>query len=167
MQNFVDLLETGALFTLQCLENRHALATKKLRAGARTQDVKALQMISLQKAVLAAGLLGVVEARLQDRKTGRGGFEIADECLDKANALALKQRFGDIRDAINVLKHGEGRSYERLLKRANKLHFRIKARGQHFFREGDVSEVATLIQVDETFIREAVATIREVMTYVK
>jgi hypothetical protein len=47
---------------------------------------------------------------------------------------------------------GRGRSYNRLLKRADNLDFRIKRDGENFICEGDVSEVNVLIDVDEDFV---------------
>jgi len=53
-------------------------------------------------------------------------------------AQDLKERFVNLRLAINVLKHGEGRSYTDLLEKAAALPFRIKQPTENFFNEGDV-----------------------------
>lgn len=74
----------------------------------------------------------------------------------------MRERFNDFKDAINVLKHGEGRSYDRLLKRRDVLPFKIRGRNEAFFQEGDVSEVATLIRVDDNFVMSVATVVREV-----
>ena len=56
--------------------------------------------------------------------------------------------FLDFRDAINVLKHGAGRSHDRLLGRGERLDFSVRAQDEPFHDEGDVSEVSTLVRAD-------------------
>jgi hypothetical protein len=51
-----------------------------------------------------------------------------------------------------LLKHGRGRSYDSLVQRADRLPFKNKRAGEVFFFEGDVSEVATLVEVDDAFL---------------
>jgi len=51
--------------------------------------------------------------------------------------------------AVNVLKHGQGSSYEELLKTPN-LPFTIKQPGDFFFDEGDIAEPEGLIHVTST-----------------
>ena len=63
---------------------------------------------------------------------------------------------------INVLKHGRGRSYDALVVKADRLPFRVKRPGEAFFFEGDVSEVATLIEVDDAFVLGCADVIRRV-----
>jgi hypothetical protein len=48
----------------------------------------------------------------------------------------------------------------------NDLPFRIKRPGEDFFSEGDVSEVATLIEVDDRFVRDCAALIAQVATVI-
>jgi hypothetical protein len=42
------------------------------------------------------------------------------------------------------------------------LPFRIKRPGEDFFSEGDVSEVATLIEVDDRFVRDCAGLVAQV-----
>jgi hypothetical protein len=46
------------------------------------------------------------------------------------------------------------------------LPFGIKRPGDDFFSEGDVSEVATLIEVDDQFVRDCTALIAQVATVI-
>jgi hypothetical protein len=74
------------------------------------------------------------------------------EILEHEGETALKDSFVDLQLAINVLKHGRGRSYDALVAKSDRLPFRIKRPGEAFFFEGDVSEIATLIEVDDAFV---------------
>ena len=56
----------------------------------------------------------------------------------------LADRIIDYMLAINVLKHGHGRSYDKLQSRPN-LEFKVLPEGDQFFSEGDVSEVNVLV----------------------
>lgn len=57
--------------------------------------------------------------------------------------------------AINVLKHGQGSSYNRLNAKSNILPFKIK-QNNTFIDEGDVSELSFLIKVDDKFVLDCV-----------
>lgn len=72
------------------------------------------------------------------------------------------EQFCDLQLGINVLKHGRGRSYDALIKKARVLSFKIKLPNELFFSEGDVSEVSTLIDVDHAFLLLCAEVIREV-----
>jgi hypothetical protein len=61
-----------------------------------------------------------------------------------------------------VLKHGRGRSYDALVKKASALPFRVKRPGESFFCEGDIAEVSTLVEVDDAFLLSCAEIIREV-----
>jgi hypothetical protein len=68
----------------------------------------------------------------------------------------------DFKMAINVLKHGRGRSYNALLAKADSLPFKVKQPTQAFFNEGDVSEISTLIEIDDDLIIGCAEIIRDV-----
>jgi hypothetical protein len=86
----------------------------------------------------------------------------ARKYLEREGEAGLKNRFWQFTNAINVLKHGRGRSYNALLSEEEKLPFRIKRPDESFFSEGDVSEVSTLIEVDDRFVLECASLIRNV-----
>ena len=77
---------------------------------------------------------------------------------DGFDSIAIK--FEQFRLAINVLKHGSGRSYRELLKFRG-LPFRIKREDQSCFEEGDVSEIPALIAVDENFLLRCAAIVEQ------
>ena len=162
MHAFDELAEHGMEFSLTALNETYAKVVEALKTSAETRLVKALQILQLQKAVLAVGMFSMFEAMLQDGLNCTDGFREAAALLDAKGETALRGRFSDLQLAINVLKHGRGRSYDALVDKANDLPFRVKLSAEHFFTEGDVSEVSTLIDVDDAFVRRCAAVIREV-----
>jgi hypothetical protein len=82
--------------------------------------------------------------------------------LERSGEIDLRNRFSFFLHAINVLKHGRGRSYDALIAMHASLPFRIKRPGEHSFFEGDVSEVATLVEVDDRFLQECADLVAQV-----
>ncbi len=124
-------------------------------------------MIQLQKTILVVGMFSVFEAILQDRLSCRNGFREVTDILDCEGEVVLKKRFNDLYLAVNVLKHGRGSSYNSLVAKTETLNFRVKLPGEAFFCEGDVSEVSTLIEVDDTFVLSCAEVIREVSKVIR
>lgn len=118
-----------------------------------TLFVKNAQALQLGKVVTSVGIFSIFEARLQDALDCSDGFAELRRILLSAKEQDLALRFEQFAGAVNVLKHGKGRSYDSLLSMREKLPFVIKARDQHFFFEGDVSEPDTLVLVDDAFVR--------------
>jgi hypothetical protein len=109
-------------------------------------------MIQLQKAISAVGMFSMFDAILQGRLQCTDGFRGAAALLEAEGEVVLNERFSDLQLAVNVLKHGKGRSYEALVQKAGSLPFRIKLPDEVFFNEGDVAEVSTLVEVDDAFV---------------
>lgn len=162
MHRFTDLIDGCTTFTLEVLRDAHGRTKRELETSARTPLVKTLQMIRLQKVIMVTGMFSIFESILQRRLNCVNGFSEASSILDSKGELLLKERFRDIQLAINVLKHGRGQSYDALVAKADTLPFRIRKPDQPFFSEGDVSEVSTLIEVDDTFVHNCAGIIREV-----
>lgn len=162
MHTFTDLVDRCAAFTLEALRGTNDQTIAALQTRAATTLVKTLQMIQLQKAILAVGMFSMFEAILQDGLNCSDGFREANNILDREGEAVLKERFNDLQLAINVLKHGRGRSYDALVAKTGALPYRLKLPGEAFFCEGDVSEVSTLIEVDDAFILSCAEVIHEV-----
>jgi len=64
------------------------------RSGA-TRLVKNLQMIRLQKAIMAAGMFSLFESILQDRLGWQDGFTEESKILDEKNEFTLKANLSD------------------------------------------------------------------------
>ncbi len=120
---------------------------------ASTLFVKNAQALQLGKVVTAVGIFSIFEARLQDGLNCSDGFAEVRKILLSAGEQDLALRFDQFAAAVNVLKHGRGRSYDWLLSTRDALPFSVKATDQNFFFEGDVSEPDTLVLVDDAFVR--------------
>lgn len=162
MHTFTEIIGRCTTFTLETLKEANERTIDSLQTSSTTTLVKTLQMIQLQKAILAVGMFSVFEAILQDRLSCSNGFREATDILDCEGGVVLKERFKNLYLAVNVLKHGHGGSYDSLVAKAGTLNFRVKLPGDAFFCEGDVSEVSTLIEVDDTFILSCAEVIRDV-----
>jgi hypothetical protein len=152
MHSFAELIEHCASYTLYQLEKTNEAIVAELQTSGATALVKGLQMVRLQKAVMAVGMFSIFEAILQDRLGCENGLAEAKRILENSSNAVLLQKITDYQNAINALKHGRGRSYECLVSRHALLDFRIKLPDENFFEEGDVSEVTILVDVDDNFV---------------
>lgn len=166
MHAFTDLVDRCTAFTLGALNDASERTNDALQTSGATALVKTLQLIQLQKAISAVGMFALFEAMLQDGLVSAHGFSEARAILDRGGETTLKERFGNLQLAINVLKHGRGRSYDALFAKADALPFRVKHPGDAFF-EGDVSEVSMLVDVDDAFVRNCAEVIRDVSVAIR
>ncbi len=167
MHSFTELVDRCTTFTLKTLREANEITIEVLQASDANSLVKTLQMIQLQKAILAVGMFSIFEASLQKGLGCSNGFNEAKNILDDEGELAMKEHFDDLILAVNVLKHGSGRSYDTLVVKAESLPFRIKLPDESFFFEGDVSEVSTLIEVNDTFVQHCGNVIRDVSEVIR
>ena len=158
MHSFDDLVDRSTTFTLNALKELNL----ELRTSASTIAIKNLQAIQLQKAIMAIGMFSLFDSILQDGMACRNGFEEAKKVIRETGNNELHDRFDNFICAINVLKHGQGRSYDVFVAKSNSLPFRIKLPRENFFFEGDVSEVSTLIEVDGKFVLNCAELIEQV-----
>jgi hypothetical protein len=162
-----DLLPLCAEFTLSHSQPVQDRANEELQTSARTPVVTALRMLRLQRAILVTGMFSLFESLLQSEMGWTEPFDRLKESLKLSDNAELAETFNDYRLAINVLKHGIGRSYRRLLAKASKLEFKVKPEEEPYFFEGDVSEVGVLIDVDKQFVRRCAALIQEASSIVR
>ena len=167
MHEFTDLIYRCTSVSLDSLNKQNEEIIKELETTSSTSLIKYLQMISLHKTVLAVGMFSIFEAHLQDNLNCKDGFIEAKEILRKANEDTINENFKDLIQAINVLKHGKGRSYDALLERVDQLQFRIKLPDESFFEEGDLSEISTLIEVDDAFVKLCSKSISDVSAIIR
>src|ERR1039457_1799190 len=133
MHTFTDLVARGTAFTLEALRMANDRTINALQTSAATPLVKTLQMLQLQKAILAVGMFSLFESIIQDGLNCSDGFREATNILDREGEVVLKERFNDLQLGINVLKHGRGRSYDALVAKSGALFFRVKLPGDAFF----------------------------------
>lgn len=167
MHQFNELVDRSTAFTLNALREVNERTVEALQHSGATSLVKTLQMIQIQKVAFAVGMFSIFEAALQDGLNCSDGFKEAMRILDDEGELVLKQLLNELCLAVNVLKHGRGRSYDALVAKASLLPFRVKLPGERFFCEGDVSEVSTLIEVDDSFVQSCADVIRKVSVEIK
>ena len=154
MHSFPDLVMRSTTFALSSLKEAEAEINEALQTSGATRHVKNLQAIQLHRAVVAIGIFSLFDSIVQDKLACADGFAAARECLKSSGEIDLGSRFSLFVHAINVLKHGRGRSYDALIAmNVADLPFRIRRPGEDSFSEGDVSEVATLIEVDDRFVQ--------------
>lgn len=162
MHKFSDLINLCTFYTLSSLERTNNEIIDALQKRGSTTLVKTLQMVQLQKAIFLVGMFSMFEADLQTNLDCSDGFNKLREVLKNEGEMQLLEKFNDITLAVNVLKHGLGKSYDKLVTKADSLEFNIKLQGKTFFDEGDVSEPSTLIEVDEKFVKYCVYIIQQV-----
>ena len=167
MHKFEDLVYRSTAFTLNALEQVNSKVIESLNTSASTIAIKNLQMIQLQKVILAVGMFSIFDAILQGNLSCSNGFKEAKKVLVDRGEVDLCNRFDIFICAINVLKHGRGRSYDALISISKSLPFKIKQPGESFFNEGDVSEVSTLIEVDDKFVLNCAELIEQVLECVR
>ena len=169
MHEFSELAWRSIGFVMTKLDELEAQVLKELESSGANVHVKNLQAINMQRVINAVGAFTIFEAHLQDQFVWKYNvetkyaFDEARKRLIAKNQIELENRFGALMDAINVLKHGKGNSYDKLLLRDN-LPFRIKQANENFFDEGEVAEIQTLIQVDSNFVVYCLQVINAVST---
>ncbi|GAB1416279.1 hypothetical protein MASR2M117_16850 [Paludibacter sp.] len=162
MHSFSELVLRSTSFTLGSLKEVENKVIELLQTSGSTVLVKNLQMIQLQKAITAIGMFSLFESILQDGLACKNGFDEAKNIMKQSGNNDLNSRFDDFICAINVLKHGKGRSYDTLVAKSSMLPFKIKMPGEDYFDEGDVSEISTLIEVNDDFVLDCARLIEEV-----
>jgi hypothetical protein len=152
MHEFNELVQRSTAFSLNALDEAQQRTVDALQTSAATTLVKTLQMVQLQKAISAVGMFSMFDAILQDQLQCKDGFKKADQILEIQGESVLREKFSNLQLAVNVLKHGKGRSYQALVEKSSALPFRVKLPDEHFFNEGDISEISTLVEVDDPFV---------------
>jgi len=123
----------------------------ELQVSGATVLVNALRIQQVRRELLPVGLFSIYEALIQNEFHFDNPFAQMLLLLNEEHG-ALATRFTAYWKAINVLKHGKGRSHAYLLEHADELEFRVKENSDEFFCEGDISEVWSLIDVDRAFV---------------
>lgn len=162
MHPFDELVKHCTEFNLNALNEAQRRIDDELQSSAATSLVKAAQMVRMQKVISAVGMFSIFDAVLQDEMKSANGFRSLGKMLENMGKNELKERFNDLCLAINVLKHGRGSSYEKLVMKADVLPFRIKLPGEVFIDEGDITEISTLVEVDDDFLLNCANVIGEV-----
>jgi len=162
MHEFDEIALRGIAVTLSALNDAALKYNKELEDQGCTIFVKGLQAMRFQKAVLCVGVFSMFEAKLQDSLNCENGFAELKKRLLLYREFEILKEFETFKLAINVLKHGRGRSYDQLVANSNSLPFSIRMPDNIFFEEGDITEVATLVDVTDEFVTSCVNLIRSI-----
>jgi len=163
MHSFEKLIEYGLPSELCAFDELERNIIQQLHLSAATSFVVTLQALNFRRAAFSVGIFSMLEAYLQDSVSKKHVFESVRNILIKNGKVELATKLNQFILAINVLKHGRGRSYNQLLTMTDTLPFVIKKPDQNFFNEGDVSEIMTLIQVDNLFVNSCAEVICDVI----
>lgn len=135
----------------------------RLQDEGSSHVVNVMRSAQMRMVMVAVGGFSMLEGILEQTMGWAAPFQELDRNLRDQGLASTADEFMTFRLAINVLKHGYGQSYERLLRREN-LPFRVKARDEYFFEEGDVSEIPGLVLVDDDFVRSCALIIEKAFT---
>lgn len=163
MLHDIDLVPLAAQYSIAGHERAEAENLARLDQSGATEFINAARMMTMRATILATGTISVFEALLQQSVGWAQPFAMLDKHLRTHGLDDLAERFLDFRDAINVLKHGAGRSHDRLLARKDRVDFAVRALEQPFHKEGDVSEISTLVRADAVFVKNCGRLIADVV----
>lgn len=155
MDDFLYLIDKCVGFKLSFLKDIEQKSLDALQENAMTYDVKILQAMNMDRAIFIVGVFSMYESTLQNKLNCRNGFKEIEKILKQNNKQLLLNQFLDLKYAINALKHGEGISHNTLLKKEN-LKIKIKKSHSEVFQEGNITEIETLILVNDKFILDCV-----------
>jgi hypothetical protein len=171
MHSYSELVGRCAAFTLDSLNEVNEKTMEALQKSRSTNLVKTLQMINLQKTIIAIGMFTLFEGILQDILKSEHGFKEVKAFLKTQDQDVVLEKFIDLELAINTLKHGRGRSYNNLITKNGgtiKNYIReLNQKVQFEDNDEDISDVNTLIEVNDTFVYECTSIISLISTLLK
>lgn len=138
-------------------------AIARLFQDGSSDVVNACRRTTMNLAMVAVGGFSMLEGVLEQTRGWQRPYQELEQNLREIGHDALAQTFNNYRLAINVLKHGYGESYERLLTRVD-LPFRVKLPNERYFDEGDIGEIPGLILVDFAFVQSCAELIQDAFT---
>ncbi|WP_201548228.1 hypothetical protein [Psychrobacter sp. Pi2-1] len=161
MQNFIQIISESTESNIETFNKVEESTRNKLENLGSTRLVLTLQKMQWERSIFAIGMFSLFEAVVQkELKIEKGSaFKELKQKLKNNNKIELLENFEDFYYAINVLKHGKGMSYTKLLDKQSDLPFEITPAGSIFRNEGDVSEIETLVCVDNNFLERCLAVI--------
>ena len=161
MQRFIQIISESTETHIENFNRIEGLIYTELEDSGSTRLVLTLQKMQWERAIFAIGMFSLFEAVIQNEiKVEKGSaFKELKQKLEKNNKIVLLENFELFYYAINVLKHGKGASYTKLLEKRNSLPFEITPANTSFRNKGDISEIETLIYVDDKFLESCLAVI--------
>ena len=156
MQRFIQIISESTESHIENFNIIEDLVCAELKNSGSTRAVLTLQKMQWEIAIFAIWMFSLFEAVVQNElEINKGSaFKELKERLEKNNKKELLRNFEELYYAINVLKHGKGTSYKKLLERRGSLPFAITPTDSLSRNEGDVSEIETLVYVDDNFLKK-------------
>ncbi len=163
MQRFIQIISESTESHIENFNRIEKIIYDELQTSGATRLVINLQKMQWERAIFAIGIFSLFEAVVQNELQIEKGstFKELKGKLKRNNKPELLIKFEEFYCAINVLKHGKGSSYITLLEKKGSLPFEITPANSVFRNEGDVSEIETLIYVDDEFLRSCLVVICE------
>lgn len=163
MQRFIQIISESTELHIENSNRNEKLIYDGLQDSGSTRLVINIQKMQWERAIFAIGIFSLFEAVVQNELHIEKGsaFKELKERLKRNNKMELLIKFEEFYCAINVLKHGKGSSYTKLLEKQNSLPFEITLANSVSRNEGDISEIETLVYVDDEFLRSCLAVICE------
>jgi len=165
--NDIELLTGCCSFLLPKIDDAEREAAKLLEVSSYTVALNSLRSFRIQRAVIAVGMFSMFESALQAENEWADPFKELKCLLNEKGLQELATRFDHYRLAINVLKHGEGQSFDRLFAHQDILEFDIKQSNDWFDGEGDITESQFLIDADGNFVLACAELIQEIYNEVR
>ena len=161
MQRVIQIIFESTESHIENFNKIEELIYMELENSGSTRLVLTLQKMQWERAIFAIGMFSLFEAEIQNElKIEKGwAFKELKQKLENNKRIELLEHFEEFYYAINVLKHGKGMSYTKLLAKRNSLPFEITPTDSAFRHEGDVSEIAALVYVDNNFLEKCLAVI--------
>jgi hypothetical protein len=139
------LTHTCEAMTLAVEESERELRKIADRGDANTALVNSFRVATTEYEVSAVGIFSLFEARMQDRlEPEQKPLKAIKTILTQVGEEGLFETYHQLYLAVNVMKHGRGPNYARLLKFED-LPFALKPKGEAYFEEGDIAEPEGLI----------------------
>ncbi|WP_439475704.1 hypothetical protein [Algoriphagus formosus] len=114
MHQFSDLISNVVEITLRDISERSQAISLGLQTSSSTSLIIGLKTIQMQRTVLLTGILSMFEAELQKVFPSKSPFKECGIFLQEIEKNDLAIQLESFKEAINVLKHGKGRSYDSL-----------------------------------------------------
>lgn len=157
----LDLLTVSCTTLLPVVQAKENECLAILERVGSTSAINAYRSLQLQRIVIVIGMFSLFEATLADEFGWGSPIETLQVRFRSGGRSDLADQFEKYWLANNVLKHGSGRSLQRLLEMQGDLDFRVKRPGEWFFGEGDLAEGHALILVSDEFIQNCSKLIEE------
>jgi hypothetical protein len=116
-----------------------------LNTSGATRHLVTIDLCNTRLATTIIGIISLFESRLQSRYGWKEPWKELVTLLEAVGELRLAQELADLREAVNVLKHGAGRALKTLLVRSHTLPATIQAFHGELVEEGDCTPPHDLV----------------------